>query len=463
VSRNRADPPDEWDRYTARRTRPDDDWDADTWPDTNPDRRPDRRPDTASAIPDRLDARRQVADANRGRTPDRDDDAVPARTVRLTPASDIPLKTARWLWDTRIPLGEITLMPGREGIGKSLALAWLTARVTRGQLPGIYRGQPRAVIYAATEDSWSHTIGPRLHAAGADLDKVFRADVLADASITSLTLPSDIGELFTEAERHGVVLLACDPILSLISAAIDDFRDRSLRTALEPLHAAAERAGCAVVGLAHFNKSGGTDPLNLITGSRAWSAVCRAVLAMARDTAADDGSCVITLDKCNLGPIAPEVPSLRYVIEPAEVPTPEGPASVGVLVFKGETDRHVRDILAETTADPAERAERDEAADWLTGYLADQGGEAASKDVLKAAKTEGFSTRTLHRARERAGVTCDREGFPARTIWRLKISNGRAPSPATAVVPQPAQSCHPSGTWHDCNDYGTTTQHDNPL
>jgi len=442
MTRHRGDEPDEWDRYHARRNRPDDDQDVDTRPGTRVDSYPDSTPDTADDILDRLDARRQIADASRGRTPGRTNDA-PSRVVRLTPASDIPLKPARWLWDMRIPVGEITLMPGREGIGKSLALAWLSARVTRGQLPGVYHGQPRPVIYAATEDSWSHTIGPRLYAAGADLDMVFRADVLADESITSLTLPLDIGELFTEAERNGVALLACDPILSLISASIDDYRDRSLRTALEPLKAAAERAGVAVVGLAHFNKSGGIDPLNLITGSRAWSAVVRAVLAMARDTTADDGSCVITLDKSTLGPKAPDIPSLRYIIESAEVPTPEGPASVGVLVFQGETDRQVRDILAETTADPDGRAERDAAAEWLTGYLIDNGGEALSRDALKAARTEGFSGRTLQRALTRAGVTVCREGFPARTIWRLDTAGGHAQSPESPVAPQSRQSRQP--------------------
>jgi hypothetical protein len=355
--------------------------------------------------------------------------------VRLTPASDIPLKVARWLWTDRIPVGEITLMPGREGIGKSLAMAWLSARITRGQLDGVYRGQPRPVIYAATEDSWSHTIGPRLVAAGADLDMVFRADVLADDRLTSLTLPTDIGELFTEAERRGVVLLACDPLQSLITSAIDTHKDHDLRRALEPLKAAADHSGCAVVGLAHFNKSAGTDALNLIMGSRGWSAMARAVIAVARDHSADDGSCVMTQAKSNLGPVAPIVPSLRYIIRTAEVSTPEGPASVGVLAFTGESDRHVGDILAEAVGDPAERAERDDAADWLTGYLTAQGGEATSADVRKAARSEGFSERTMRRAVTRAGASVTREGFPARTMWRLDTGS-HAESPASPVRPQ---------------------------
>jgi len=382
---------------------------ADRWPDIPPDIPPDGRPP---------------------------DDAGTVRRVRLTPASAIPMRPVRWLWDGRIPAGAITLLPGREGIGKSLALAWLAARLTRGQLPGLHYGTARPVIYAATEDSWGHTIGPRLHAAGADLDMVYRADVDHDGAVTQLTLPLDCADLAAEAGRLGVAMLAADPLLSLIGAQIDSHRDRDLRTALEPLAALADRTGCAVVGLAHFNKSAGADALNLITGSRAFSAVARAVIAIARDPAADDGSCVMSQAKNNLGRL--DLPSLRYVIQSAEVTTPEGPAAVGVLTFTGETDRNVGDILAETSADPHERAERDEAADWLTGYLTTQGGEAPSRDILKAARADGIAEATLKRARYRAGVTSHPEGFPRRTLWRLP--DDHAPSPSLPVRSQSDQS-----------------------
>jgi hypothetical protein len=46
-----------------------------------------------------------------------------------------------------------------------------------GVLPGEYLGQSKAVLVAASEDSWEHTIVPRLMAAGADLDLVYRVEV----------------------------------------------------------------------------------------------------------------------------------------------------------------------------------------------------------------------------------------------------------------------------------------------
>ena len=87
-------------------------------------------------------------------------------------------------------------------------------------------------------------------------------------------------------------------------------------------------------------------------------------------------------------------------------------------MWTGETDRRVRDIMADAGE---ERSNRDEAAKWLIDYLTDLCGEAPAKDVKKAAVAAGFTERTLDRARSRAGVTTGRTGFGkgAVYVWRL--------------------------------------------
>jgi hypothetical protein len=347
------------------------------------------------------------------------------RRIRLTPASSVRMRPVRWLWADRVPAGAITLIPGREGIGKSLTLAWLTARLTRGELPGIHHGTPRPVIYAATEDSWEHTIGPRLYAAGADLDRVFRVEVESLVGFDQLTLPRDCDELAEVIKEAGVCLLAADPLLSLISSQVDSFKDQQLRTALEPLVRLADQTGCAVVGLAHFNKSAATDSLTLITGSRAFSAVARAVLAIARDPQAADGSCVLSQAKNNLGRL--DLPSLRYLVRTVEVDTEEGPAHVGKLDFIGESDRSVDDILTEGSADPSERAERDEVARWLTGYLTGQPNqEATAPELFQAGNAAGFSRDQLKRAKAKAHVISRKSDFGGGWVWALHASDGTA-------------------------------------
>ena len=76
-----------------------------------------------------------------------------------------------------VPAGAITIAAGREASAKSLYTDWMAAMVTRGTLPGCWQGTPRAVIILASEDSFEYTIKPRLMAAGADLDLVYRLEV----------------------------------------------------------------------------------------------------------------------------------------------------------------------------------------------------------------------------------------------------------------------------------------------
>jgi 5S rRNA maturation endonuclease (ribonuclease M5) len=116
-----------------------------------------------------------------------------SRQLWLTPASEITVRPVHWLWQDRAPLGSLTLIGGREGIGQSTLAYTLAAQVTRGILPGRYYGTAKAVIVAATEDSWEHTIVPRLMAAGADLTRVYRVDVITSEDVhTELSLPRDV-------------------------------------------------------------------------------------------------------------------------------------------------------------------------------------------------------------------------------------------------------------------------------
>jgi hypothetical protein len=64
-----------------------------------------------------------------------------------------------------------------------------------------------------------------------------------------------------------------------------------------------------------------------------------------------------------------EPPALAYRIVPDEL---HGCARI---VWDGISEQKAARLLAEP-ADPEERSDRDEAADWLTGYLIDNGGEA---------------------------------------------------------------------------------------
>ena len=326
------------------------------------------------------------------------DDDRPARRLILTPASQIEPEPVTWAWEDdgygRIPAGSLGLFAGREGTGKSSFLIWKAAQVTRGELPGAFKGTPRAVIYVAVEDSWKHTIVPRLMAAGADRDLVYRAEVqTTEGATVSLSLPVDNGMLEDAITSHGVALVALDPLMSAISDRLDTHVNREVRQALDPLARLADRTGAVFAGIAHFNKSSGTDASSLITASGAFKDVARFIFAFATDD--DDGAKVITQTKNSLG--MSDLPSLAYRITEAVVPTPKGPARVGRFVLDGESERSVRDILT-VQAGGAERDAKTRAEEYLRKALA--GGPRRTREVEEEAReVHGIPKRTLDRAR----------------------------------------------------------------
>lgn len=225
----------------------------------------------------------------------------------------------------------------------STFLAWLAAAVTNGNLPGHHHNQPRAVLYAATEDSWEATIAPRMLAAGANLDLIYRVDT-TDPDDHQLVLPKDTVHLPYLATDTGAAVLMCDPIVSLIDDEISPNRPKDLRRALEPLRVACDQAHIACIALAHFNKSSADDIGTLIAGSRAWAEVPRAILGTVQDRDADDYTCVLSQIKNNLGRL--DHPHLQYTIATVELETDHGqPTYVGRLVWTGEAEHSAEDLL----------------------------------------------------------------------------------------------------------------------
>lgn len=344
----------------------------------------------------------------------------PKRKLILTPASRIQIRPVHWCWQDRLALGSFALLGGREGIGKSMLAYLLAADISTGRLPGAGFRTARSVIIAAAEDSWEHTIVPRLMAAKADLNKIFRIEVTySDGAHASLSLPKDINALERSIIDNEVALVLLDPLMSRLDAKLDSHKDAEVRIALEPLSQIADRTNCVVLGIIHVNKSSSTDPLTMLMGSRAFAAVARAVLFVIADPENIKGR-MMGQPKNNLGEID-ELPTKLFHIERVLVgKTDEGEVYTGKLVWDGDTtDRTVADEI-ETTAEGVDRPAVTEAAEWLVDYLKSKQGYAESSEVKHEAKRKRHSLTTLQRARKYAHVECLNRGtFPRITYWCL--------------------------------------------
>jgi RecA-family ATPase len=322
----------------------------------------------------------------------------------------------------RLPLGEVSLTVGRAGIGKSTFLAYLAAMITRGSLDGDL-ATPAGVAIVATEDSWEYTIVPRLMAAGADLDRVFRLDVTeAEIGGYTLSLPADdrlLEQVIRDYELGAIIL---DPLLSSLSGSLDAHRDQDVRQALTPLTRIANATGAAIIGNAHLRKAHAPDLLSMVSGSLAFGAVARAVLGFAADE--DTGEHVMSLIKSNLG--RGDVPDMSYRLVSDVVATEDGDAAVARFELGGTASQTMRELLGE--ADES-RSDRDAASDWLIEYLAEAGGGAPAADVKRDATRAGFAVRTVERARKRAGVTTNRQGFGKGATYVWEYDPGAASAP----------------------------------
>jgi hypothetical protein len=347
------------------------------------------------------------------------DDGEPRRQIRLTPASAIKIRRVRWVWDGRMALGALTLLAGREGLGKSTIGYWIASHLTRGELPGEFCGQPRSVLVCATEDSWSHTIAPRLIAAGADLDRVFRVEVDADGQVGSLSLPRDLDETATCAVGTGAALLLLDPLLSRLARQLDTHKDAEVRSALEPLVRMADRTQLGVLGVVHLNKSIGTDPINAVMGSRAFAAVARSVCVVVPDPEDEDGQRrLFGTPKNNLGPT--NLPLLPFAVVGHPIDSADGTVWTGRVEWDDPITGTIADAMERVTESRDVRSSVEEAGDWLVDWLGTQGGEAQRTHVIKAGRAAGHGEDSLKRAmRKRPTLSYRSEGMPRRTIWYL--------------------------------------------
>jgi len=291
------------------------------------------------------------------------------RQLRFTAASTIRPERTRWLWRDRVPLGAVTLLAGKQGLGKSTLTVELAARLSRGELPGDLRGSRAGTLVVSYEDAPSSTISPRLRAAEADLARVHIVTAEVEGVPDLVALPVDLDELGRAARLHQARLLVVDPLVAALPAGeLNAHRDQDVRRALAPLGQLAEEHDLAVVALIHFNKAQGTDAVARVSGSTGFTAAARSVLAFGADPEDPDGeegpARVLAHAKSNLGPRAA---SVRCRLEGREIEgLDRSRIETSRLVVGNECETCASDLLAPV----ADRSRADAAADFLERELA---------------------------------------------------------------------------------------------
>ena len=270
-------------------------------------------------------------------------------------------------------------------------------------------------------------IVPRLVAAKADTYRVHRVEIRQDGREELLTLPDDVeilGERIREArqqDNRNVTCLVIDPISAFLSSSVDSHKEASVRRALAPLARLAAEQELAVVVVAHLTKNEAQRLVSRISGSGAFGAAVRSVLAFARHPDDPDGERgadrVIVHARDNWGRYAP---TLGATIIGTTVPADDGGEDLETarLEMTGEVDIDAGDLdgSARGSGGPTEHEEE------IAAVLAD--GPRPAREVKRAvARTLSVSERTVERAfrrlEEQGYATVALEGFQPPATWSL--------------------------------------------
>jgi AAA domain/Bifunctional DNA primase/polymerase, N-terminal len=351
------------------------------------------------------------------RQPDHPTAGTQPKPKRLTivKASTIGIDRPCWVDDRRIPIGGVTLMVGREGMGKTAYACWLAARITRGELPGEWVGEAREVIYIGHEDDRRTVLNPRLKAAGADLNHFG----FVDAAGLPFTIATDADELAAELADRAVALVIIDPLDSHLGAGIDSHKKAEVQATIEHMARFAQRLRCGVLGLGHLNKAPIRDLLAKVVGSVGFTTSVRSVLAIGEhpDDAADT---LCVLAKANMTDRR-SVPAVRFRVRQAFVPHPDGSVAIDTARVEIVGEEPGIDANALLGIDPESRSKVAVAYDWLGAALAD--GPVEWSALKAAADGHGITKWALHTARKRYGESLiieERRTDKGRsTQWRL--------------------------------------------
>jgi hypothetical protein len=358
-------------------------------------------------------------------------------------ANEIQPEPLLWLWPGRIPLGNLTLLIGDPGVGKSLLAADLAARVSTGrpwpdatqnsQL--VTRNYPAGVLLVSPEDRPADTLLPRLAAAGADLSlicildgvtRIFRTylsrypgldDSPAPTDPVPLRLPEHL-DLLAEAVRAVTVprLLVLDPLPALMSPGAQASSE-GLGALLAGLADIARSYSVAIVAVGHLVKTRSYRLLYRVRGSLAFVAAARCVHLLAADPQRPDRRVLCPL-KTVYGPPPPPI-AFRIALSrlpaadpghpsacPPTVEPPYPPASVPPaprLEWETASPAGAPDLptdLFDLSADM--HSALSDACEWLADCLA--AGPRAVGDIIRDARAAGLSVGTLRRAKRSLGV-----------------------------------------------------------
>lgn len=158
----------------------------------------------------------------------------------LISLTQVKEQEAEWLITDYIPKGQISILAGDGGTGKTTIWCGLAAAVSKGStvffappLPeGFGERTPGKVLFFSAEDSLSYTLKAKLRKAGANLENIYSVS-LKDERFSTIKFGSEVVKDLIKQEQPSLVIF--DPIQAFVPPDIQMGQRNAMRNCLNSL------------------------------------------------------------------------------------------------------------------------------------------------------------------------------------------------------------------------------------
>lgn len=309
-------------------------------------------------------------------------------SVDLVTLEDIEEKSPKWLVEGFIPRGEICILAGDGGTGKTFVWCSIAAAVSSGKRCFLQNNlwteaverEPEDVLFFSSEDSYEYVLRRRLRKNGASLKRIRTLDC-ADERFSAVTLNGKYLDELLKVYKPALCIF--DPLQAFVGGANMISRSE-MRECLKLLHVYGKKYGTSFLIVMHTNKMQSVWGRSRLSDSSDIWDIARSVFIVGK--ADENGTRYISHEKSNYAQQKDTV--LFKLIDE-------------VVTFQQYTDKRDRDFVLSAGKAKREKPATEEAENFIVSYLDEQGGSCDLKDMNSIATVCGIKGYAMKEAKQK--------------------------------------------------------------
>ena len=297
---------------------------------------------------------------------------------------DVEEKEAAWLIPQRMPKGQIIILAGDGGSGKTSIWCSLAASISSGKQvffdetpKEFFEAKPQKVLFFSSEDSLEYTLKSRLRKAGANFENIYSVN-LRNEEFQKIKFNSELLHNLIGQVKPSLVIF--DPLQGFVPTDIQMGQRNAMRSCLSPLISMGEEFGVTSLIIVHTNKKQGVFGRNRIADSADVWDIARSVMIVGNVPGSDERS--LSQEKSNYGELAQTV--LFNIGENG-------------AEFIGFSDKRDADYVGMRDYERRQAPQRADAEQFILDFL--RTGKKPTSELDEAAEASGISRSSLSRAK----------------------------------------------------------------